>query len=141
MEQQFPGQGIALAKDLQDKVLDAGRQVYEYCRKRGIVFLDSKFEIGVVLGPGGSIVEFIFIDEAVTPDSSRFCKVEDWEAGRLVPFDKELIRQIVLQAAVKAGFPMGSEDFEDFVGQYRLPAEIIEQTTARYEEIERILIS
>ena len=139
VEEQFPQHGRELAKYLRGKTLAAGREAYNYCRERGIVLLDSKFEFGVV-NPEG-IIEILIIDEAVTPDSSRFCKFQDWEAGRLFPFDKELVRKHVLQAASKAGFLMGSEGFEAFVAELRLPTEIIEQIAARYEEIEKILMS
>lgn len=139
VEEQFPQHGRELAEYLRDKVLTAGRQAYDYCRERGIVLLDSKFEFGVISFEG--IIEILIIDEAVTPDSSRFCKVKDWEEGRLVAYDKELVRQDVLQAAVKAGFPMGSKGFEDFVAQYRLSDEIIEKTAERYREIGKILMS
>ncbi len=140
VEDQFPQHGRELAEYLRDKALAAGEQAYAYCRERGIVFLDSKFELGVVEGTNGAF-EVVIIDEAVTPDSSRFCMEADWEAGNLVPYDKELVRQHVLQAAKKAGFPMGSEGFEDFVAQLRLPPKIIEETMERYQKIGQILMS
>jgi phosphoribosylaminoimidazole-succinocarboxamide synthase len=137
---QFPQQGRELAEYLREKALAAGEQAYAYCRERGIVFLDSKFEFGVVEGTNGAF-EVVIIDEAVTPDSSRFCKMTDWEAGNLIAYDKELVRQYVLQAAKDAGFPMGSEGFEAFVSELRLPPAIIEQTSERYREIGKILMS
>ena len=136
--EQFPTHGIELAEDLRDKVLAAGRQTYEYCRERGIVLLDSKFEFGVAESSAGVLVPFL-IDEAVTPDSSRFCKTTDWQSGKLVAYDKELLRQYVLQEAERAGLFLGSEGFEAFVSKLRLPPEIIEETADRYEEIHELL--
>lgn len=135
---QFPTHGSELAEYLRRKVLAAGRQTYEYCRERGIVFLDSKFEFGVQERDTGE-PEIFLIDEVVTPDSSRFCKTADWEAGKLVAYDKELLRQYVLQIAKEAGHSIGSEGFEAFVSELRLPAEIIEETAARYREISELL--
>lgn len=139
VEKQFPQQGKELAEYLRDKVLAAGRQTYDYCQERGIVLLDSKFEFGVV-SPGEK-VEVLIIDEAVTSDSSRFCKMADWEVGNLVAYDKELVRQYVLQQAERAGLSLGSEGFEVFVSELRLPTEIIDKTAERYREIGEILMS
>jgi len=137
-----------LTPELEALTLKIGRFIYDYCRVRGIIFLDSKFEWGVLGQKNGQfdtpLIDTrrlkrpfvpLLIDEVVTPDSSRFVKVEDKEAGRLDPYDKQLVRNFVLEEAKKAGHPKGSPGFESFVSQLVPPNEIIEETARRYQEI------
>jgi phosphoribosylaminoimidazole-succinocarboxamide synthase len=64
--------------------------IYEEARSRawdrGLVLADTKFEFGRVDG------ELVLIDEALTPDSSRYWDREEYEAGRLLSFDKQYVR-------------------------------------------------
>lgn len=107
---------------------------YQYCRERGIIIADTKQEWGV-LRHEGKPLELLLIDELLTPDSSRFWAVEDWEQGRLEPFDKQFVRNWVLQTAKDEGHPQGSPGFEDFVAQIELPDEVVEETANRYQQI------
>ena len=59
----------------------------EYARSRGMIIADTKFEFGRVNG------ELILIDEALTPDSSRFWPAAGYRPGRSQPsFDKQVLR-------------------------------------------------
>ena len=59
----------------------------EYARQRGLIIADTKFEFGYLHG------ELILIDEALTPDSSRFWPMDGYGPGRLQPsFDKQALR-------------------------------------------------
>ena len=64
------------------------REAEAYARGRGIIIADTKFEFG--LDPEGQI---LLIDEALTPDSSRFWPAEAYEPGHSQPsFDKQFVR-------------------------------------------------
>ena len=53
---------------------------------RGLVLADTKFEFGIIDG------EYVLIDEALTPDSSRYWDRASYEAGKLLSFDKQFVR-------------------------------------------------
>jgi phosphoribosylaminoimidazole-succinocarboxamide synthase len=91
--------------------------------EKGIVLCDTKFEFGVL----GN--EILLIDEALTPDSSRFCEAEGYEpGGQARSLDKQYVRDYVEQTGWNKQPPAPS-----------LPADVIEQMTRRYTEIyERI---
>ncbi len=127
------------AEALAARTVTIGNFIYDYCKKQGIIFLDSKFEWGRVKSGSGS--QLLLIDEAVTPDSSRFVKLRDWRAERLDPFDKQLVRNYVLEAASGAGLKQGQDGFDEFVRDLTLPEAIIEETARRYQEIEERLCS
>jgi phosphoribosylaminoimidazole-succinocarboxamide synthase len=93
----------------------------EYAAERGIIIADTKFEFGMYKG------ELIMIDEALTPDSSRFWAVDQYRVGTSpVSFDKQFVRDY-LQALGWNRTPPGP----------RLPAEVIAGTSARYREAHR----
>lgn len=90
----------------------------EYAAKRGIIIADTKMEFGLVDN------KVILIDELLTPDSSRFWEASAYVAGRSQSsFDKQPVRDWLTQSGwdKKPPAPM-------------LPAEVVEQTTARYVE-------
>jgi phosphoribosylaminoimidazole-succinocarboxamide synthase len=95
----------------------------EHARERGIIIADTKFEFGVT---DGSIV---LIDEALTPDSSRFWPASEYEPGRGQPsFDKQYVRDW-LDGTGWDHTPPGPE----------LPDDVTAQTRAKYvEAYERI---
>lgn len=116
--------GAALMARLRDTSLAIYAAAAKYALSRGIIIADTKFEFG--LEDGGS--EPILIDEALTPDSSRF-----WPAGLYKPggpqpsFDKQYLReylQTLVDRGVWAKQPPGPE----------LPPEVVEQTLAKYVE-------
>ena len=94
-----------------------------YARGKGIVIADTKFELGTADG------ELILIDEALTPDSSRF-----WPAAGYAPggpqksFDKQFVRDYLLTLPWNKTAPGP-----------RLPAEVIEKTALKYREALKIL--
>ncbi len=73
-----------------------------HARDRGVIIADTKFEFGIPLdGAGGG--EPILIDEALTPDSSRFWPADGYEPGRAqVSYDKQYLREY-LQELVGRG--------------------------------------
>ena len=63
-------------------------EAHDYARQRGIIIADTKFEFG--LDKNG---ELLLVDEALTPDSSRFWPADEYEPGRSQPsFDKQFVR-------------------------------------------------
>ena len=94
-----------------------------YARERGLIIADTKFEFGLLDG------ELILIDEALTPDSSRFWPVDGYEPGHAQPsFDKQFVRDYLetLDWGKKAPGP-------------ELPPDIVEKTAAKYGEAWRLL--
>ena len=90
----------------------------DFARERGIIIADTKFEFGWLDG------EVILIDEALTPDSSRFWPADQYEAGRGQPsFDKQYVRDY-LSSLGWDKTPPGPE----------LPAEVVEKTSEKYRE-------
>lgn len=79
--------GRALAEKLRDISLTIYRRASEHAAARGIIIADTKFEFGLI----GN--DLIWIDEALTPDSSRFWPADEYVPGRTQPsFDKQYVR-------------------------------------------------
>jgi len=110
--------GRPLAEKLRDVSMEIYRRGVAYAEPRGIILADTKFEFGL-LG-----VELIWIDEALTPDSSRFWPAAGYEPGRSQPsFDKQYVRDY-LESIGWNKQPPGPE----------LPAEVVARTRAKYRE-------
>jgi phosphoribosylaminoimidazole-succinocarboxamide synthase len=79
--------GRALAEKLRDTSLTIYQRASEHASVRGIIIADTKFEFGLI----GN--ELIWIDEALTPDSSRFWPADEYVPGRTqASFDKQYVR-------------------------------------------------
>ncbi|HXN97764.1 MAG TPA: phosphoribosylaminoimidazolesuccinocarboxamide synthase [Candidatus Acidoferrales bacterium] len=79
--------GQPLAERLRDTSLEIYRLASEHAAARGIIIADTKFEFGLI----GN--EMIWIDEALTPDSSRFWPADQYVPGKVQPsFDKQYVR-------------------------------------------------
>jgi len=81
-----------MGRDMAEKVRDASLKLYKeaaaYAKERGIIIADTKFEFGV--DDAGVLY---LIDEALTPDSSRFWPADQYQVGSSPPsFDKQYIR-------------------------------------------------
>ena len=117
-----------LGKELAGRVREASLELYArasaHAAGRGVIVADTKFEFG--LDADGALT---LIDEALTPDSSRFWDAADWRPGENPKsFDKQFVRDW-LTAQNWDRRPPGPE----------LPAEIVSQTAARYQQIGRRL--
>lgn len=116
--------GAELAERVREVTLALYRSAAEYALERGIIIADTKFEFG--LDEQG---ELMLIDEALTPDSSRFWPVDEYEVGSSPPsFDKQFVRDY-----------LETLDWDKRAPGPRLPAEIIEKTAAKYREAQRRL--
>ena len=95
----------------------------EYADSRGIIIADTKFEFGVSDG------RVILIDEALTPDSSRFWPKETYEPGRGQPsFDKQYLRDY-----------LETLDWNKQPPGPILPETVVERTSEKYLEAYRLL--
>ena len=117
--------GAELAARVREVALEIYKQAAAYAEARGILIADTKFEFG--LDEKGNL---IWIDEALTPDSSRFWPRDAWRPGENPPsFDKQFVRDW-LDAAGWDRKPPAPE----------LPPAIVAQTRAKYEEALRRLV-
>ena len=117
-----------LGKERAREVADISIKLYsraaEYARGKGIIIADTKFELGL-LGD-----KLILIDEVLTPDSSRFWPVDEYQPGRgQASFDKQFLRDY-----------LSTLEWDKTPPPPKLPAEILEKTRARYEEALRRLV-
>lgn len=80
--------GRDVAQTLRQRSIDIYRKAADFAWERGIIIADTKFEWGKL--PGG---ELILIDEALTPDSSRFWPRDSYRVGSNPPsYDKQFVR-------------------------------------------------
>jgi len=130
-----PEQAAALiGQDLYDRVSHIALKLYtaaaEHAATRGLIIADTKFEFGLVGG------ELILIDEALTPDSSRYWPLEGYTPGRSQPsFDKQYLRDWL----TSQGFRKGLEDGPDGQG-WTMSEEIVQGTQERYLNARDILL-
>jgi phosphoribosylaminoimidazole-succinocarboxamide synthase len=104
------------AKEVALAVYSRGREIAE---KKGIIIADTKMEMGIYDG------RLILIDELMTPDSSRFWSMKNYQPGRgQDSYDKQIVRDYLLTLDWGMKYP----------GPV-LPDEIVKKTAARYEEI------
>ncbi|MDR7420482.1 MAG: phosphoribosylaminoimidazolesuccinocarboxamide synthase, partial [Armatimonadota bacterium] len=115
--------GVGLLERLKTLSLALYRAGAAHAEACGIIVADTKFEFG--LTPGGTP---ILIDEALTPDSSRYWDAGAHAAGHLVPFDKQFVRNYLIEIGWNREPPAPA-----------LPADVIEATRARYLETFRRL--
>jgi phosphoribosylaminoimidazole-succinocarboxamide synthase len=108
--------GSETAEELRRRSLALYRQGASHAQKCGILLADTKFEWGWADG------ELILIDEALTPDSSRFWPGDDYRPGRNQPsFDKQFVRDY-----------LETTDWDKNSPPTPLPDEIIQKTRAKY---------
>ncbi|HKK26701.1 MAG TPA: phosphoribosylaminoimidazolesuccinocarboxamide synthase [Gemmatimonadota bacterium] len=121
--------GLNTATILKEFSLSVYRRGRDEARERGIILADTKFEFGTSLGSG----EILLIDEALTPDSSRFWPADTWEPGRTQPsLDKQPVRDF-LDGLVEAGEWDRQPPAPDLTG------EVVRATTDRYLQAYRRL--
>jgi len=106
-------------EDLKQKSLLIYGYARDYAKTKGVIIADTKFEFGFVDG------ELSLIDELLTPDSSRFWDIDQYEIGHSQPsFDKQVVRDWLSTSAWDKTPPAPM-----------LPPEVIERTSKRYREV------
>ncbi len=116
--------GRGVAGQLRDTSLWLYAEAEAYARSRGIIIADTKFEFG-----RDRAGRLLLVDEALTPDSSRFWPADQYEPGRAQPsFDKQFVRDY-----------LETLDWDKRPPAPPLPPEVAAATTARYLEAYRLL--
>ncbi|GAA1924628.1 phosphoribosylaminoimidazolesuccinocarboxamide synthase [Streptantibioticus ferralitis] len=114
--------GTETAALLRQTTLAVYGRARDLARERGIILADTKFEFGY----DGD--ELVLADEVLTPDSSRFWPADLWQPGRAQPsFDKQFVRDWLTSDA--SGWDQHGE-----APPPELPADVVEQTRAKYVE-------
>ena len=111
-----------IGNELAEQVKSTSLQLYsfaaDYARQRGIIIADTKFEFGLIDG------KLTLVDEAMTPDSSRFWDVEKYTPGESQDsFDKQFVRDY-----------LETLDWDKTPPAPALPAEIMQRTLDKYLE-------
>ena len=114
--------GIDVAQALRDRSLAIYEAARAHAWDRGLVLADTKFEFGTIDG------RLALIDEALTPDSSRYWDRTEYEAGRLLSFDKQYVRDWLDASGWNHEPPAPA-----------LPAAVVAKTQERYLEAIRRL--
>jgi phosphoribosylaminoimidazole-succinocarboxamide synthase len=119
-----------VGRERAEKVRDTAIALYQaaaaYALERGIIIADTKFEFGV-----DAEGRLVLIDEALTPDSSRFWPLDTWREGTSPEsFDKQYVRNWLDSIGFKRTPPAPA-----------MPAEVARKTSEKYQEAARRLIA
>ena len=120
LEKYYPGKGAEYAKKLKDATIALYKKCADYALSKGIIIADTKFEFG--LDEDGNI---LIADEMLTPDSSRFWPLDQYEVGHSEPsFDKQFARDWL----------KANPD-----NNWKLPQDVADKTIAKYLEAYKLL--
>jgi phosphoribosylaminoimidazole-succinocarboxamide synthase len=119
-----------LGQELAEQVRDVSIKLYQeaaaYALERGIIIADTKFEFGT--DADGKLV---LIDEALTPDSSRFWPADSYQVGISPPsFDKQYVRDY-----------LETLDWDKTDPGPKLPEDVIQRTGEKYREAMNLLMN
>ncbi len=122
-----PDEAAALLGGFAPVIEDAALRLYrtasERAAERGILLADTKFEFGTL--PGSDGFDILLIDEALTPDSSRFWDAAIYEPGKPQPsFDKQFVRDYLESVPGWDKQPPAPD----------LPPDIVEKTAEKYRD-------
>ncbi len=120
LEKAFPGRGEEIATKIKDATISVYKKCADYALSRGIIIADTKFEFG--LDEEGNV---ILADEVLTPDSSRFWRLDQYKVGEgQASFDKQYVRNWL----------RANPD-----NNATLPEDVVEKTIALYKEAYNML--
>jgi phosphoribosylaminoimidazole-succinocarboxamide synthase len=116
--------GAEMAEKVKTATLALYTQAAEYALTRGIIIADTKFEFGI--DAAGTLY---LIDEALTPDSSRFWPADQYQVGTNPPsFDKQFVRDWLESSGWNKQPPAP-----------QVPADVLQKTADKYREAQRLL--
>lgn len=116
--------GADMAEQVKSATLALYTQAAEYALTRGIIIADTKFEFGT--DDSGKLY---LIDEALTPDSSRFWPADQYKVGTNPPsFDKQFVRDWLESSGWNKQPPAP-----------QVPADVLQKTADKYREAQRLL--
>jgi len=107
--------GEEVYNTIKSKSIELYKFAEQYVWRNGLVLADTKFEFGIYNR------DVILIDEALTPDSSRYWLKDEYEKGNLVSLDKQYVRDY-----------LESINWNKSPPPPKLPKNIIKKTTERY---------
>lgn len=111
--------GVELAAKVSATAIALYKAAAEYAATRGIIIADTKFEFGL-----DEDDNLVLMDEALTPDSSRFWPADSYQEGSNPPsFDKQFVRDWLESTGWNKQPPAPA-----------VPAEVAEKTAAKYRE-------
>lgn len=117
--------GTARANEVRDATMALYTEAAEYAATKGIIIADTKFEFGVDVAG-----KMYLIDEALTPDSSRFWPADEYRVGSNPPsFDKQFVRDWLETSGWNKQPPAP-----------QVPADVLQKTSDKYHEALRRLI-
>ena len=111
--------GAEAAEEIRERSLDVFSRASAIASAKGLVLADTKFEFGRDRSTGA----IVLADEILTSDSSRYWDAEALAAGRIESFDKQIVRNWLLENWSGEGTPP------------ELPAEIVARASDRYAEL------
>lgn len=118
--------GAELAAKVRDVSIRLYKEAAAYAATRGIIIADTKFEFGA-----DATGNLVLIDEALTPDSSRFWPAAEYRTGISPPsFDKQIVRDWLETQPWNKKAP-GPE----------LPPQVLAKTAAKYREVMQLLVT
>ncbi|TME94418.1 MAG: phosphoribosylaminoimidazolesuccinocarboxamide synthase [Chloroflexi bacterium] len=116
--------GTELARELERVTLELYTFAHDHAFQRGLILADTKFEFGYYDG------KLTLIDEALTPDSSRYWEAATYQPGGAPPsYDKQYVRDFLVRSGWNKE-PPGPV----------LPEEVVRGTTERYRECYRRIV-
>ncbi len=116
--------GRDLAKQLEDVTIALYRHAHAYALGQGLILADTKFEFGLIDGA------LVLIDEALTPDSSRYWDAATYRPGSAPPsYDKQFVRDF-----------LNAKGWDHEPPAPALPADVLRGTSERYRECYRKLV-
>lgn len=116
--------GADMAEQVKNATLALYTQAAEYALTRGIIIADTKFEFGT-----DATGKLYLIDEALTPDSSRFWPADQYQVGSNPPsFDKQFVRDWLESSGWNKQPPAP-----------QVPADVLQKTADKYREAQRLL--
>lgn len=116
--------GTERAEQVKQAALALYTEAADYALTRGIIIADTKFEFGT-----DADGKLYLIDEALTPDSSRFWPADQYRVGSTPPsFDKQFVRDWLEASGWNKQPPAPA-----------IPADVLQKTSAKYREAQRLL--
>jgi phosphoribosylaminoimidazole-succinocarboxamide synthase len=116
--------GADMAEQVKNATLALYTEAAEYALTRGIIIADTKFEFGT-----DAAGKLYLIDEALTPDSSRFWPADQYQVGSNPPsFDKQFVRDWLESSGWNKQPPAP-----------QVPADVLQKTADKYREAQRLL--
>lgn len=111
--------GVKIARDIFNKAIQLYYNMFFYCFAKGYILADTKYEFAL-----NENRDLVLIDEVGTPDCSRFWKISYYDEGKIVSFDKDIIRTFV------SSFP-----------EEKIPKWLIENMILKYQQVATDLMS